>query len=111
MDKKDFTTTDVMMLVEDIRSEFRIVAEAVTDLTKQQGQLREDVDGMGIEIKGIRMQIKGMTEMIAQNTVDMTEIKNDIIVIKSDITDIKQELKHKVNRDEFAALEEKIASR
>lgn len=33
MSKKEFTATEVMALVEDLRSDFRVVAEQVTELT------------------------------------------------------------------------------
>ena len=39
--------------------------------------------------------------MVAKNT-------EDIEIIKSDIQFIKQELKHKVDRDEFEALERRV---
>jgi len=52
-------------------------------------------------VNGIQQQLKAIREMVAKNT-------EDIEIIKSDIQFIKQELKHKVDRDEFEALERRV---
>jgi len=49
----------------------------------------------------IQKQLIAIREMVAKNT-------DDIEIIKMDIQFIKQELKHKVDRDEFEALEKLV---
>ena len=49
----------------------------------------------------IQKQLIAIREMVAKNT-------EDIEIIKMDIQFIKQELKHKVDRDEFEALEKRV---
>ena len=50
---------------------------------------------------GIQEQLIAIKEMVAKNT-------EDIQIMKMDIQFIKQELKHKVDRDEFEALEKRM---
>ncbi len=67
--------------------------------------LSEDFDSktkvLGDGILGIQGQLDSIGEMVAKNT-------ENIEIIKMDISFIKQELKHKVDRDEFEALEKRV---
>lgn len=56
---------------------------------------------VGEGIMGINESLTAIREMVAKNTEDIT-------IIKSDISFIKQELKAKVDLDEFAALEKRV---
>ena len=66
--------------VEDFTSQVKILAESVSDIQKQLISIRE---------------------MVAKNT-------EDIEIMKADIQFIKQELKHKVDQDEFETLEKRV---
>jgi flagellar capping protein FliD len=65
---------------EDFKSEIKIVAETLSDLQKQ---------------------LLAIREMVAKNT-------EDIEIMKIDIQFIKQDLKQKVDRDEFNFLEKRV---
>jgi len=71
----------VRILLEDIRSKFRVFGEGQKDIQKQ---------------------LKDIREMIAKNT-------EDIEIIKSDIAFIKTELKKFVRVEEFSTLGKRVA--
>ena len=60
-EEKNFTSGEVMALVEDLKSEFRAVAEGVTSLDERMCGLEEDVQTL---------------------KDDMTVIKSDLVLIK-----------------------------
>jgi hypothetical protein len=69
------------------------------------GTLKEDFDA--------RVDVLAEGWKMTKDKVDATfemvgEIKKDIEVMKSDIAFIKNELKQKVDRDEFVALEKRL---
>lgn len=53
-------------------------------------------------------QVATNTEKIGILQQDMNKVKEDIGIIKTDIGFIKNELKQKVDRDEFIALERRV---
>ena len=60
---------------------------------------RQDIMGEKLEIVSVKLDA----------VIDMaSESKQDISIIKSDISVIKYDLKEKVDRDEFAALEKRV---
>ena len=71
----------VKILLEDIRSQFRVFGESLDDTNRR---------------------VKATQEMVAKNT-------EDIEIIKSDIAFIKTELKKFVRVEEFTALEKRVA--
>ena len=79
--KKTYKPEEVGMLLEDIDSKVSVIAESHTTLNKKVDVLTKKVDG----------------------------IAEDVGVIKLDIEFIKNELKNKVNRNEFAALERRVS--
>jgi hypothetical protein len=80
MDKKEFSASEVATLVEGLRSDFRVVAEVVTSHNDK---------------------LDAVMEMVAQNT-------EDIAIMKTDLSFIKQNLKRKVDIDEFEVLEKRV---
>lgn len=79
--KKSYKPEEVGMFLEDIRDQVSIVAE-------QQGDIRKDIKIM---------------------KTDLAAVKEDVEIIKLDIEFIKNELKNKVGRDEFVALERRVS--
>lgn len=71
----------VRILLEDIRSQFRVFGDGQKDMQRQ---------------------LKDIREMVGKNT-------EDIEIIKSDIAFIKTELKKFVRVEEFSALEKRVA--
>lgn len=95
MTKKDFSATEVMMILERMEKQFREFSEA-------QQMLKERVDAI--------------FEMVVKNAEDIEMIKLEIDGIKLDIKDIKQELKiinkkldQKVEGKEFTKLEKRVS--
>lgn len=61
------------------------------------------------EIKTVAEQVEANTEKLEEHTQRFNKIDKSLEVIKIDIGFIKNELKQKVNRDEFAVLEKRVS--
>jgi ribosomal protein S9 len=82
-------------ILEEQRKEYQRHLDVVAEDFKSQIKILAETAG------GIQEQLIAIREMVAKNT-------EDIEIIKMDIQFIKQELKHKVDRDEFEALEKRV---
>lgn len=76
------------ILYEKFQGEVKVIAEQYTD---------------------IRNTLDEHTQILDSHTEMISSIKEDIEIIKLDIEFIKNDLKKKVDRDEFAALERRLA--
>lgn len=77
------------VVVEGLTGQIKLIAESLSDLQRQLAIVRE---------------------MVAKNTEDIEIMKEDIGIMKMDINTIKNDLKQKVDREEFAALERRVAN-
>ena len=82
-----------------------ILKEQREEYQRYIGTLSEDFQSqvklIAESLSGIQKQLVAIRDMVAKNT-------EDIEIIKMDIQFIKQELKHKVDLDEFEALEKRV---
>lgn len=95
-------------LEEDFESQTKLIAESVAGIQNQLIALRDIVVKNTEDIEIIRNMVVKNTEdiemirdMVAKNTEDIEMIRMDIGIIKND-------LKEKVSRDEFVALEKRL---
>ena len=86
---------------EDFKSEVKLVAEALTGQQEQLSAIKDMVAKNTEAIADLQIQVSAIREMVAKNT-------KDIETIKIDIQFIKQDLKQKVDRDEFNFLEKRV---
>jgi peptidoglycan hydrolase CwlO-like protein len=77
---------------DDICNHFDVVAEDIKD-----------------KIGTISEQVATNTEKLEEHDKRFDKIDNDLATIKLDIEFIKNELKQKVSRDEFVALEKRVS--
>lgn len=89
------------VIVENFKSQIQLIAETLTSQQEQLIAIREITKQNTEAITNLQTQVVAIREMVANNT-------EDIEIIKMDIQFIKQELKHKVDRDEFEALEKRV---
>jgi len=79
--------------------------ELEEDFKRHISVLKEDFDNkinlLAESVSGIQEQLVAIRNMVAKNT-------EDIEIIKMDISIIKNNLKEKVDRDEFIALEKRL---
>ena len=91
----------VGVISEESRDHFKILAESLdgvkADLSGVKADLsgvKTDLGGVKVDLKEIKQIVSSHTEMIGQLLVDMNEVKND--------------LKTKVNYDDFAKLDRRL---
>lgn len=66
-------------------------------------------EGLKSEIKTVAEQVATNTEKLEEHDQRFNKIDETLETIKLDIEFIKNELKQKVSRDEFAALERRVS--
>ena len=86
--KKTYKPEEVGMLLEDINGKVSVIAEQHLTTDKK-------INGLDKKVDTLTKRIDGVAE--------------NVEVIKLDIEFIKNELKSKVNRNEFAALERRVS--
>ena len=103
------------VIAEDFKSQTKLIAESISAQQEQLSALREIAAKNAESIVDLQTQIIAIREMVAKNTEDIEmmkagimAMKKDIEIIKTDVSSIKYELKRKVNRDEFEALEKRV---
>lgn len=97
MKKKDDSLlrhSQVMMLLEDVRGELRVVAEVQIRHGKEFKEMKQEFP----EIKEV---VVGTQAMVAKNS-------EDIELMKSDLVFIKNELKKFIRQEEFETLEKRV---
>ena len=59
-------------------------------------------------ISGLQQQLIAIKEMVAKNTEDIQEMKVHMEIMRSDIEIIKQNLRRKVDLEDFETLEKRV---
>ena len=90
------------VLSEDFKSQIKLIAETLSGQQEQLLALKKIAEQNAETIINLQTQVLAIKEMVAQNTKDIT-------IIKMDIQFIKQELKHKVDLEEFEILEKRVS--
>jgi len=99
-ENKDFMPkAQVEIMLEDIRSDFKVFGEGLNDVRRELGEVKgtvalilEDIDEIKSDIVEMKSDIVEMKSDIVEMKSDIVEIKSDIVEIKSDIVEIREEL-------------------
>lgn len=94
---------DIEKILEDYKEETKRHFDVVTEDLKDEIKLVAEGVDMNTE------RIETNTKKIDSLQKDMNEVKGTLQTIKLDIEFIKHDLKKKVDRDEFAALERRVS--
>jgi len=100
--KKSYKPEETGILLEDIRDQISVVAEQHLTTDKK-------IDGMGKKVDILTKRVDGVENKVDVLTERVAGIAEDIDIIKMDMEFIKNELKNKIDRQEFAALERRVA--
>ncbi|MBI1755180.1 hypothetical protein HY250_03395 [Candidatus Azambacteria bacterium] len=97
------------VVIEQVNDNVKLVAE-------QYGDVKKDIHGMKGDIQNMKETLVSHTEMIGSIRENMEIMKTDIQatkadmeIVKTDIEFIKHSFKKKVDIEEFAALERRVA--
>lgn len=90
----------------------KILNEQKNDFKCYVGVLSEDFQSqtklIAESIFGIQQQLIAIKEMVAKNTEDIQEMKVHMEIMRSDIEIIKQNLRRKVDLEDFETLEKRV---
>lgn len=96
----------------------QIIQKANEGLRREMREMRKDIGGVGVKVEAVQSELKTVAEgvVVANQRLDRLEplvekveaITVDVEVIKVTVEGIKRDLKQKVDRDEFSALEVKL---
>lgn len=80
--------------------------------------LRKDIREVGVKVEAVQSDMKQVLEGVETHTqqlerietrlTNLEPVRDDVEAIKVTVGDIKRDLKQKVDRDEFSALEVKL---
>jgi len=90
------------VLNEDFTDQVKLIAESISGTQEQLIAIRDMVVKNTEDIEMIKIEIFGVKR-------EVVEIKKDIAITKTDIEIIKQNLRVKVDIQEFEALEKRVA--
>ena len=96
------------VLAESFESQVKLVAESILGIQEELTALKNIVAQATEAIANLQIQVTALRDMVVKNTEDIEIIKVDIEAMKMDFSIIKNDLKEKVNREEFAALEKRM---
>ena len=90
---------------EETRRHFDVVVE---DLDSKLDAVGEQLDTVAEQVAGNTVAITKVQETLESHGAKLDAIEGTLGVMQQDISFIKNELKQKVDRDEFAALEQRV---
>lgn len=93
--KKTFTANEVMILLEDIKSDFRVVKELVLD--------------HGEQLKALRERVDALFEQVAENTMAINMLQQDVAEIKKELIIMNRKLDNKVDIKEHRQLSKRVS--
>ena len=111
------------IIVEDTNHKVDIIAEQYGGIKEDVGGIKKDVMGLkqdvsgikidigGIkgEIGGIKGEIGGIKKTLDSHTEMIANLAVNLEIVKGDVEFMKHSLKRKVDMEEFAALERRVA--
>lgn len=112
----------IAILLEDLRSDFKIFGESLTAVREKGdatfeavGRLQEDMQIVKTDVAELKTDVSVLKTDVAELKTDVAELKTDVGVLKTDMQGVKEELhlirnelKEKVSREEFVFLETRV---
>ena len=105
----------ISVLVEDMRSDFKVLADGQQLLERKFDLMAEDVDEIKSDIVDMKRDIKELKTDVAVLKTDVAVLKTDVAVLKtdvaqlkSDMTEVKDELKVKAEKNDVQDHETRI---
>ncbi len=117
--KKDdkFSPTEVGALIEDLRSQFKVFGEGLSDLREKVDTLAGKVDTLAGKVDTLTGIVNHEAKKSDLSRIDIANLKMDVANLKTtvsrieeDIRIIKDNLVSKADRKDFEILEKKVAS-
>lgn len=101
MVKKEFTATEVMALLEDLRADFRVVIE-------MQQALRDRINILELKVDAIFEEVGKHSVMITQLQMDVKDLQMDVKDIKVEIKSINKKLDQKAERKNLLEIAKRV---
>ena len=108
-DYKDETKRYFDVMAEDIKDKITTVSEQVGINTEKIISIQEKLEQHDQRFENMEGRLTAIEDRFENMEGRLTAIEDSINIIKLDIEFIKNELKQKVSRDEFAALERRVS--
>ena len=95
--------------VKELKTDVAVLETDVTTLETDMKEVKADVKELKTDVTALKTDMKEVKADVTTLKTDVTEIKRDTQIMKTDIEFIKTGLKKKVDVEEFAALEHRVA--
>lgn len=96
------------VLYEKFRNDIKTIGEGWDATSKKVDATFNLVGAINVKVTELQLKVEKIEKDIAELRLKVEKIEKDIEIMKSDISFIKNELKQKVDRDEFVALEKRL---
>ena len=96
------------VLYEKFRGDIKTIGEGWDATSKKVDATFDLVGALNIKVTDLQLKVGRLEKRIVRLEKRITKIEKDIEIMKSDVSFIKNELKQKVDRDEFVALEKRL---
>ncbi len=97
------------VVLEDLRSQFKVFGEGLDAVRKKGDETFEAVGELKEDVAILKEDMRDVKQDVSQLKVEVSELKEDMLEVKEELHLIRNELKEKVSRDEFLALEHRVA--
>jgi len=98
------------VLIERVNDNVSFVAEQYEDIKQDVSSIKQDVSSIKQDVSSIKQTVDSHTETLGHHTEMIGSMKTDMEIMKTDIEFIKTSLKRKVDVEEFAVLERRVAA-
>ena len=105
--EKSFKESEVVVILEDIKGKFDLLAEGQKDIRREIDNLHKKVDDNAIELrKEMKAGFKEMHSRFDQVFEYLSNVEDELMEVKNDL----KALKEKPDKEEFIKLEKRVAT-
>ena len=106
--KSEESRDQYTVVLEDLRSQFKVFGEGLDAVRADLNEVRKQGDATFEAVGELKEDVAVLKEDVAILKEDVTVLKQDMQEVKEELHLIRNELKEKVSRDEFLALEHRV---
>jgi len=110
INKNAYMDREFGVILEDIRSDFKVFGETLLEVKKKGDDTFEVVGELKEDVAILKEDVSILKEDVSILKEDVSILKEDMVFVKEELGLIRNELKEKVSRDEFALLEKRVLS-
>ena len=81
------------VLLEEIRTQFKVFGEGLTSVNQRLDRLAKDVDSLSDWAKRFSLELQALRTDVNELKRDVSVLKTDVSVLKTDVSELKKDVK------------------